>query len=224
MNADHVERWRPTQDNSKAFSFAAGALVHDGRLPCGEGPGPSSRHAGGARSALCGTVRCRPGLCGAPRRLGPRLNPGAAAARGPSCRHRRLSLVPTLCSARLCGPLWVRASARPHPPPRPDHGLRQRADLHGDVLLHLGWCVRRWWTRCRIFGVQHRHRLHRLRPSNVAAAAAAAAASILATLSTWHGTAAAATFAAAAALAAAVAVAAGTASSAAQTGSAWLGS
>ena len=183
---------------SSSFGFRAARRPHgyyDGRLPCGEGPGPSSRHAGGARSALRGTVRCHPGLCGAPRRLGPRLNPGAAAARGPSCRHRRLSLVPTLCSARLCGPLWVRASARPHPPPRPDGGLRQRADLHGDVLLHLGWSLRRWRTRSRIFGVQHRHRLHRLRPSNVASAAAAAAASTLATLSTWHGTAASATFA-----------------------------
>ena len=74
--------------------------------------------------------------------------------------------------------------------------------------------MRRWWTRSPIFGLHPRHRLHRLRPSNVAAAAAAASASNLATptlstptLSTWHGTAAAATFAAATALAAAVAAA-----------------
>jgi hypothetical protein len=37
--------------------------------------------------------------------------------------------VPTLCSARLCGPLWVRASARRHALPHPGGGLRRRADI-----------------------------------------------------------------------------------------------
>jgi len=91
------------------------------------GHGPSSRYSGDARSALRGTVRCRPGLFGA-WRLGRRLNPGPAAARGPTCRRRRLCLVPTLCSVRLCGPLWGRASTRRRALHRPDGGLRQRAD------------------------------------------------------------------------------------------------
>ena len=94
---------------------------------------------GAADHALRGTVRCRPGLCGAPCHLGPRLNPEAAAARGPSCRHHRLSLAPTLCSARLCGPLWVRALAYPRALPRPDGELCQRPDLHSDVHLRLRW-------------------------------------------------------------------------------------
>ena len=75
-------------------------------------------------------VQCRPGLCAAPWRLDPRLNPGDAAAQRAPCRQRYLSLVPTLCSARLGGPLWVRASARRRALPSHDGGLRRRAD-HG---------------------------------------------------------------------------------------------
>ena len=217
---------------------AVRALVHDGSLPCRDGPGPTSRPAGDARSALRGTVRCRPGLCSAPWPLGPRLHPGAAADRGSSCPQRRLSIVPTLCSARLCGPLWVRASARRRALPHPDGWLRQRADLHGDVQLRLGWRLRRWRSRRRIFGLHPRHRLYRLRPSNVAApstptisaisalatlATPISAISALATLAT---PAPALTTSAASAITLTTAIPAHTtlapASAAAQTGSAWL--
>ena len=40
-------------------------------------------------------------------------------------------------------------------------------DLHGDLLLRLGWQLRRWRTGCRVDVLQPRHRLLGLRLSNL---------------------------------------------------------
>ena len=78
-----------------------------------------------------------------------------------------LSVVPTLGSAGLGGPRWVRASTRPHHLPRHDGGLHQRTDhLHKHVHRRLRRLLRRWWPRLLFLCVRHRHRLRRLRTSS----------------------------------------------------------
>ena len=134
---------------------------------------PFLPHDGAVRCTLRGTLWCHPRLRSA-RRLGPRLDSGVATSRY-SCLGHRLSIVPSLGSARPAEPLWVRASTRPYHLPRHDGGHYQRTALHKHVLPRLRRRLPRRRPRIRAPALPLGYGLRRLRTTWWTAASADAA-------------------------------------------------